>query len=712
MNARTQGELVSVVMSAYNHADYVGEAIASVLDQSHENIEFLITDDGSSDGSVNAIRAIHDKRINFTPNHSNRGACKAINSLIKKASGRFICMMNSDDLWTDKDKIRKQLDVLKTAPATGACFGLAGYIDKHGEVLKHKTTEFPFENHSRGGWLGRFFFNGNCLCHPSMMIRRECYENIGYYNNLYRQLPDYEFWIRLVKQYDISVINEKWIAFRIVPGRNTSAPSKTNIVRDLNEHYLIRDSFFDDISRKDFVNGFPSVINKINIDREEYFLIEKTLVYFEETISYKEINFAIGLRKLVALMEQPLIRDILIKDYCIDDHWIQKRTGELEVFHKSCINEASNPSNLKSNIYLLQKEIFRAIFKPLKITRRIALLVKRVPAIFKIYKSKLFEKRFAYNKKQNKLYLINKYINCWEKKQLLRKPFPGFHPGVYSSLHELDKMDPFLHYIHSGKPDGKWKCKVISPGKIHNNLNLPISSALQIHVFYYDLAAEIISRLANCKIKPDLLISVNSKHEEEKISNLLSKTYSGCYLIRTVPNKGRDIGPFLTEFKNEISKYKYIGHFHTKVSPHLSNRNVALSWYKFLLENIIGGKAAMVDTIINSFESDPNLGLVFPDDPNVFGWDKNYYEASMLAKRMSMNLQLPDQFNFPAGSMFWARTVSLSPLFELNLDWSDYPEEPIDHDGTMLHAIERLIPFVVKHKGFEVAVSNVPGITY
>jgi lipopolysaccharide biosynthesis protein len=79
---------------------------------------------------------------------------------------------------------------------------------------------------------------------------------------------------------------------------------------------------------------------------------------------------------------------------------------------------------------------------------------------------------------------------------------------------------------------------------------------------------------------------------------------------------------------------------------------------------------------------------------------------------MNIHSPLPEHFNFPVGTMFWARTAALSPLFELNLNWNEYPVEPIDHDGTILHAIERLIPFVVKHRGFNIAVSNVPGISY
>ena len=57
-------------------------------------------------------------------------------------------------------------------------------------------------------------------------------------------------------------------------------------------------------------------------------------------------------------------------------------------------------------------------------------------------------------------------------------------------------------------------------------------------------------------------------------------------------------------------------------------------------------------------------------------------------------------FVFPVGTMFWARSKALRKLFELHLTWSDYPEEPLPYDGTMLHAIERLLPFVTEDAGY------------
>jgi lipopolysaccharide biosynthesis protein len=105
------------------------------------------------------------------------------------------------------------------------------------------------------------------------------------------------------------------------------------------------------------------------------------------------------------------------------------------------------------------------------------------------------------------------------------------------------------------------------------------------------------------------------------------------------------------------------------------------------------------------------LGLVFADDPHQIGWDKNLPFAKPLAERLGIT-DLPEQFfSFPVGTMFWARAASLRKLFEAGLDWKDYPPEPLSIDGSMLHALERLLPSVVQHAGFERKVTYAPRIT-
>ncbi|MEO5581730.1 MAG: rhamnan synthesis F family protein, partial [Saprospiraceae bacterium] len=80
--------------------------------------------------------------------------------------------------------------------------------------------------------------------------------------------------------------------------------------------------------------------------------------------------------------------------------------------------------------------------------------------------------------------------------------------------------------------------------------------------------------------------------------------------------------------------------------------------------------------------------------------------------RLQMGLKkLPENIWFPMGTMFWARTESLLPLFNLKFDWESYPDEPIPEDGSILHALERILPSVVNHQGFHIAVTNVEGVS-
>lgn len=118
----------------------------------------------------------------------------------------------------------------------------------------------------------------------------------------------------------------------------------------------------------------------------------------------------------------------------------------------------------------------------------------------------------------------------------------------------------------------------------------------------------------------------------------------------------------------------------------------------------------MADIILSSMEVDSGLGLVFPDDPNMVGWSKNKPFADALTGRLGITTPLQDHLFFPVGTMFWARADALVPLFDAGFDWEDYPVEPLPYDGTMLHALERLLPAVVQREGMRCAVTRVPGV--
>lgn len=299
-----------------------------------------------------------------------------------------------------------------------------------------------------------------------------------------------------------------------------------------------------------------------------------------------------------------------------------------------------------------------------------------------------------------------------------RRPEPGFNQIMYS--HHLQSegvtdVDPYLAFLQRGRPPGPWLRSVIRESA---NASLPegtapLKTALHIHAHYPDVVATIAQRLILNKTQPDLFITAGDRKSLDAAIAMFRGYPGRIAETRVVINRGRDIGPLLTEFGSKLVRdYDLIGHIHTKKSVLLSDREFADRWASFLYENMIGGVhgGAMIDRILAAFTLNKRLGIAFPADPNILSWSNNKDGARKLALRLGVE-QLPEFFDFPIGTMFWIRAAALRPFVELDLDWQDYPREPVGMDGTILHAIERLFGVIVEGKGFDIALTNVKGVT-
>ncbi len=239
--------LVSVIVASFNHQPFVDACIRSVLDQSLEDFEIVVTDDGSSDGTYEQLSRIDDPRIVLDRFPENRGACFAMNHCLTKARGEFIAVLNSDDLFLPH-KLARQVAFLEEHPEISAVFGRPVFIDERGEPFNDAThkdhSAFLATNTTRAGWLRRFFDHGNCLCHPTVMIRASAYRETGFYDARLAQVPDFDYWVRLGVKHTLHVLDEPLTAFRVRDNlQNASAARPEVVIRDAWERSRVLQHF-------------------------------------------------------------------------------------------------------------------------------------------------------------------------------------------------------------------------------------------------------------------------------------------------------------------------------------------------------------------------------------------------------------------------------------------------------------------------------------
>jgi glycosyltransferase involved in cell wall biosynthesis len=304
-----------------------------------------------------------------------------------------------------------------------------------------------------------------------------------------------------------------------------------------------------------------------------------------------------------------------------------------------------------------------------------------------------------------------------ETGRLVRRPLEGFHPLLYaeacSTFDEAAGEDPLVHYVRTGRPGGPWKHQVIRASAAETVVESRVPNDLRVvihgHFHYPELLEDFIVRLRCNRAKPDLVLTTTSPESAEVLQSILNQMEVTRATIDVTPNRGRDIAPMLTAFGTErFAKYDLVGHFHGKRSPHV-DASIGTTWRNFTWEHLLGGEKAMMDAVTMAMAADDTLGLVFPEDPHLNGWDRNVELAEDLADRMGLDVPLPNHFDFPIGTMFWARPAALQPLQALGIDWDDFPPEPLPIDGSMLHALERLLPFSARKAGFRFATTVVDG---
>lgn len=197
-------------MSVFNNAPYLGLAIESILAQTVGDFEFLIVDDGSTDGSGAIIDAFaaRDGRIRAI-HQENRGLVASLNRLVNESRCELIARMDGDDIALP-DRFEWQLAFLAANPDHGVVGTWTADIDKTGKPYPLTGEDQPTDYATFLAWLE----TGPLLCHPSVIMRRDLVQAVGGYHPAYKHCEDYDLWLRLAERTRICSIPERLLLYR------------------------------------------------------------------------------------------------------------------------------------------------------------------------------------------------------------------------------------------------------------------------------------------------------------------------------------------------------------------------------------------------------------------------------------------------------------------------------------------------------------------
>ena len=209
----TARPLISVVTATYNMSQFIEAAVESVIAQTYENLQYVIIDDGSTDGTSERIsKFLKDPRLEYHY-QDNQGQTVAKNNGIRLARGDYICFLDADNIWLS-DKLEKQLRTFSTIPSHfKILYADQLYINDKGIVIGKPSLE----THS-GRIADKLLFE-NFVTFNTAMVERTCFEELGPFDESLDRSIDYELWLRFSRRYEFYHLSEVTTYYRIWEGQ-------------------------------------------------------------------------------------------------------------------------------------------------------------------------------------------------------------------------------------------------------------------------------------------------------------------------------------------------------------------------------------------------------------------------------------------------------------------------------------------------------------
>jgi len=267
---------VSVIIPTYNRAHLIGRAIKSVLNQTFQDFEIIVVDDGSTDNTREIVKSFVDKRIRYYYHEKNKGYPEALNKGLNLARGSYIAFQDDDDEWFP-EKLYRQMMIFKNAKKkTGVVYSGFWKI-KDGKKLYIPSTHVI----QKEGNIHEELLKGNFIGMPTSIVKRECFDKVGMFDTTISCLQDWDLWIRISKYYEFKYIPEPLVISYYTSGGVNEKPifvgvNVLNFIinkyhEDFNKHKKI-------LSKHYFSIGLNLCLNN-NFEKGRNYLIKAINIY-------------------------------------------------------------------------------------------------------------------------------------------------------------------------------------------------------------------------------------------------------------------------------------------------------------------------------------------------------------------------------------------------------------------------------------------------
>jgi glycosyltransferase involved in cell wall biosynthesis len=244
-----------VCIPTFNAADYLREAIESVLDQGFADYELIVYDDASIDHTPRVMERYHRSRVRYVRSEMNLGQAGAWNRCVALARGDYIALLHADDRYLP-GFLEERVSTLDRHGHVGMAFGPVLLIDENGAAVGEKhVSPVAFV------WPAPEFLNTlllECVIYPpSVMVRRACYDTIGPFNTAHFWGIDWEFWLRLSTRYGVAYSATITAAYRVHSGSAT--PTALSTARTARDGFEVLEQIFDEIGRTPQLAAYASL---------------------------------------------------------------------------------------------------------------------------------------------------------------------------------------------------------------------------------------------------------------------------------------------------------------------------------------------------------------------------------------------------------------------------------------------------------------------